>query len=82
MLLGPVLDTGSFLAPLSYNLGSNHGVGSLERMDRTGLGKLIYDGFVCPDQEVVWQLSGVGAKERGCEEARVQRMMMVGENMR
>lgn len=82
MLLGPVLGTCSFWAQLSYNLGSNHDVSSLEHMGHIGLGKLICDECVYPNQEVFLPLSRAEMKERGWEEGGGERMMMVDENMR
>lgn len=83
VLPGPVLDTCSFWALLTYNLGSYHDVSSLEHRDRIALGTSICDGWVCPSQEAFLQLNGAETKERGWEEAGVERMMkmVVDENM-
>lgn len=83
MLQGPVLGTCSFWALLSYNLESYHGVSQLEHMHHVGLGMWIGDEWVCPSQGFLLQLNREEMKERGWDEASVERKMkiMVDENM-
>lgn len=60
---GPALGTCSFWALLSYNLGSNPDVGSVERMQCVGLGRSICDGWVCPSLGVFLRLNRAEKKE-------------------
>lgn len=81
MLLGPALGTCSFWALLSYNLGSNPYVSSLEHRHHVCPGTC--DERVCPSQGVFVQLNKAEKKERGWNEGGVERMMkmMVDANM-
>lgn len=75
VLLGPALGTCFVWALLSYNLGSNPDVSSLEHEHCVCLGTC--DERICPSQGVFLQLSKAEKKERGWDEGGVERMMMM-----
>lgn len=66
MQLGPALGTGSFWAPLSYNLGRSHDdVGSVEHVHHIDLGRGIGYGCVCPSRGFFLQLNRAEKEEGG-----------------